>query len=66
MKVEHKKFIDNSSYEVLLKQWRHAESGEPLLQGETGEYYSKVMFDKRYALSHDDQVAASKNVGWNR
>lgn len=59
-----KKWIDESSYEALLYKWRFAKSGSPYFEGKTGEYYSKVMFEKRDALPHEEQVRASKNVGW--
>ena len=64
MTAEQKRYIDGSTYEVLLHRWRHSISGDELLQGETGEYYSKVMFEKRDALPHPDQVNISKGVGW--
>jgi len=57
--------IDGQSYEQLLHRWRFAPLGAELFQGEKGDYYySKVMFAKRDALPHKDQVAASKIVGW--
>jgi len=61
-----KKFIDGLSYKELLYRWRFASLGDTLFHDETGAYYSKVMAQKRDALSHEDQVSASKSVGWSR
>lgn len=59
-----KSWISGADYETLLRKWRFAEVGDPLFQGEVGEYYSKTMFSKRDDLSHEEQVRASKNIGW--
>lgn len=45
-----KKWIDDSTYEQLLRTWRFARVGERLLEGETGEYFAKVMNLKRSEL----------------
>ena len=65
MTPEQKAWIDSASLETLLENWRFAKSGDPLLQGETGEYYSKVMFARRDA-DNAAWVRASKSVGWER
>jgi len=62
----HKEWIDNASYEQLLGRWRFAESRDPAVQGELGEYFQKVMREKRNALRESERVAASKNVGWGK
>ena len=61
MNEQDKLWIDNASYEELLRKWRYAQLGDYMLQGETGEYFSKVMFTKKMNCDH---VQASKNVGW--
>ena len=61
-----KKWIDEASYEQLLSKWRFAAVGDPLFQGETGEYYSKIMFQKRDAVGHEAAAATSKAVGWDK
>jgi hypothetical protein len=61
MNEQDKLWIDNASYEDLLRKWRYATLGDHMLQGETGEYFSKVMFAKKMNCDH---VQASKNVGW--
>ena len=61
-----KEEIDNASYEELLEKWRFAPSGDPAFQGEAGEYYAKVMFEKKELLLPGQAVAASKSVGWEK
>ena len=58
-----KHWIDNASYEQLLQRWRFAPIGDKLFQGELGEYFSKVMAEKKKECDH---VQASKNVGWEQ
>ena len=58
-----KDWIDNASYEDLLQRWRFAPVGSPWFQGETGQYYAKVMKEKRSA-DPDEAVRASKHIGW--
>ena len=60
---EQKKWIDDADYETLLRQWRFGEIGSLLFQGETGEYYKKVMAEKRDA-DPGGAVTASKSIGW--
>ena len=60
---ENKNHIDNLSYEQLLSVWRFAPPGDPWFQGETGEYWSKVMAEKRNK-DNDEHVRASKKIGW--
>lgn len=61
--VTAKEWIDNATYGVLLSKWRFATIGEPILQGEAGEYYAKVMAEKRDA-DPGGAVQASKSLGW--
>lgn len=57
--------IDKMSYTELLRIWRHSPiEGSELLQGKTGNYFAEVMKEKKAALSHEKQVAASKVIGW--
>ena len=64
MQEWQKKWIDEASYEALLSKWRFAPVGYPLFRNEVGAYYRESMIKKRDALPHDEQVAASKRVGW--
>ena len=61
---EMKKTIDESSYEDLLCRWRTAPVGSPFFMGDIGNYYFKIMAEKKAKLSHGEQVQASKNIGW--
>ena len=61
---EMKTWIDNASYEELLKKWRYAKSRDPFFFGEIGQHYKKVVGEKKSRLTHEQQVAASKSVGW--
>ena len=54
--------IDNMSYEDMLRLWRFAESGTPMLQDEAGDYFGKIMKEKEKTV---DAVQASKNIGWS-
>ena len=56
-----KKEIDAMSYESMLRLWRFAKSGTPMLQDEAGDYFAKVMNEKAKTV---DAVKASKNIGW--
>jgi len=61
---ECRKWIDNASYEELLRKWRFSPAGSPLFRGEVGEYYKEVMFRKRAEVGDMAHVRASKNIGW--
>jgi hypothetical protein len=63
MTPEVKKWIDEQSYQTLLQRWRFAPVGDVMFQGETGDYYAKVMTEKR-GQEPDGGVGASKRVGW--
>lgn len=64
MSEEHKNWIDDATYEQLLRKWRHAPVGEPMFQGDTGVYYSTVMNEKRTAIGPIAASDASKRIGW--
>jgi len=59
-----KEWIDNASYEELLRKWRFAPAGDPFFRSDTkmGAYYSKVMAEKK---KHINAAVASKRVGLN-
>jgi len=65
MTTAQKKWIDNASYVQLLDRWRFAPAGDEMFIGDTGEYYSKMIKEKR-ALEQDNGVGASKLIGWER
>lgn len=61
---ELKKQIDDMSYMELLRRWRFAPSGDSMFQGEVGDYYYKVMTEKRDAVGPEEHTATSKAIGW--
>jgi hypothetical protein len=64
MTPEQKKEIDDMDYVSMLSLWRNAPSGHPMFQGDTGDYYAKVMAEKRRKVGSAAHVAASKSIGW--
>ncbi len=58
---EVKEDINEMSYESMLSQWRFAPVGALMFQGESGDYFSKVMAEKGKTA---DTVKASKKIGW--
>jgi len=64
MTNKQKKWIDSADYEALLRRWRFAPSEDAMFQGETGEYYRKVMAKRAAGLDPAARVNASKSIGW--
>jgi hypothetical protein len=64
MTQETKDYIDSLSYYEMLRQWRFGSSDNTLFHGESGKYFAKRMGEKKNELSHDEQVATSKSIGW--
>ena len=54
-------WIDNASYEDLLRKWRFSPAGNPLFIGAIGQHYKDVMFKKRDQCNHG---SISKKIGW--
>jgi hypothetical protein len=63
---EMKTWIDKATYESLLSRVRFAPIGDPIFQGEMGEYFSKVMARKREEVGEAGHVSASKTIGWEK
>ena len=64
MTPEQKKWIDEASYEDLLRKLRFAPAGDPMFIDDTVyEYYSKVV-QERKAADPAAHVRASKSIGW--
>lgn len=59
MTPEQKARIDSMSRIAMARMWRFAAVGEPLLQGEAGEY-----FGKRFASLGGFSPEISKEIGW--
>ena len=51
--------IDAMSQEELCKKWRFATIGDPMLQGEAGEYFAKRL---KEAGGFTPEI--SKRIGW--
>ena len=49
--IDIKKEIDKMSYEQMLYRWTHADWGDPMLAGEVGEYFKKIMAKKKKSLN---------------
>ncbi len=65
MDAKMKAWIDGATYEQLLRRWRFSPAGgDPIFQGEIGQYYSKVMAQKRDEVGPAEHVRASKTIGW--
>jgi hypothetical protein len=50
------------SHEEMARTWRFAPIGEPLLQGDTGDYFTKVFFGKFGGFNPE----LSKKIGWEK
>ena len=64
MPPEQKKSIDNMSYESMLALWRNAPVGHLMFAGDIGDYYAKIMKEKRKVIGAAGHTNASKNIGW--
>lgn len=61
---EMKQWINNATYEQLLRKWRFGVCGDPFFQGEVGQYYSSKLAEKRVEVGPAEAVRASKSIGW--
>jgi hypothetical protein len=59
MTPEQKITIDNMTQYQLCAKWRFARIGDPLLQGDTGDYFAKVLKEKGGFTPE-----ISKELGW--
>lgn len=62
---EEVKRIDDMDYETMLRLWRFSPAGNEMFIGERGNYFSKVMFEKR-DKDPSAAIRASKAVGWEK
>jgi len=58
--------INDMNYEQMLRKWRFAPIGDPLFQGEAGDYFAERMKFKKLQLTDGEQVQISKEIGWTR
>lgn len=61
---EFKADIDSKTYEELLSMNRFSPLGDPMFQGERGEYILKRMAQLRKQVGHEEHVRVSKSIGW--
>jgi hypothetical protein len=61
---ERKAWIDQASYPELLYNWRFEPSGSPWFEGELGQYYKKMLLEKKAGSPPGEQVSISKALGW--
>jgi hypothetical protein len=66
MTADEKQWIDNASYQELLRRWRFAPSSDPIIQDKTGAYFQTVLHRRRAELGVDEHVRISKLVGWEK
>lgn len=64
MTNEDKRWIDDATCYELLKRWRHAPIGDPILQEDTGEYYKRKLGEMRERIGDVQWSRLSKTVGW--
>jgi hypothetical protein len=57
-------WIDNATYEQLLRWWLFAPIGDPMFQGKMGDYYDQVMARRWAEVGNERHVATSKRIGW--
>ena len=60
---EMKDWINNASYEDLLRKNRMAPIGDPFFQPPVGKYFMEVMKRKKEEVGPAAAVAASKKIG---
>lgn len=56
--------IDKMTYAEMLRQVRYSPAGDPMFLGETGAYFYQIFAEKRNAVSHENRVRISKEIGW--
>ena len=59
-----RKEIDAMDYEAFLRRWRFSPVLDEMFNGASGKYFTKVMAEKKEALSYDQRFAISKRIGW--
>lgn len=59
-------WIEQASYEDLLRKWRREPLGSPWFADEkVFRVFNTAMHKKKAELSPEQQVQASKNIGWD-
>lgn len=63
---KYKEWIDNASFEDLLRKNRFAPVGDPMMLDATGEYFLEVMNQRKKEVGEAEAVATSKRIGWDK
>lgn len=63
--AKNKNWIDNASYEMLLRRNRFSSSDDEIFHGECGKYYISEMNKKKKEIGDLNAVLVSKKVGWD-
>ena len=66
MTKDEKKWLDEASYEELLRRWRFAPSSDPLVQGDAGIHFQQVLDRRRKEIGTDEHVRISKKIGFQK
>jgi len=66
MTNEQQQWIENATYEELLKRWRFAKDSDTIFQEDAGSYYQDQMNKKKAMLAAAEQVVISKRIGWSK
>lgn len=61
---ELKSKIEVMTYEQMLRQVRFAKIGDPMMCGETGDFFLQTMNQMKANMPKSEVVATSKLVGW--
>ena len=59
-----KKWVDEASYEQLLRRWRFAPEGDYFFQNDNGKYYALKMGEKGRSIGEKEEIRISKLIGW--
>ena len=65
MDKQTKHWRDTSSYYQLLSKNRFGEVGDPIFQGDLGQYFLHTLAKKRNELTSDEKVKINKQIGWD-
>lgn len=57
---EMKDWIDNATYEQLLRKWRFSSLRDPFFQGAIGPYYKKKLEEKERAIGKEAAAMIDK------
>jgi hypothetical protein len=63
---EMKKELEEMSYEEMLRKWRFTSIADDIFHGEIGNYYAKIMQEKRAKLPEGQESIISKRIGWDK